>query len=174
VTPITERELSLARSMASNYRRRLPPHVPLDEMRAIAYSALVEAASRYQDTHGVPFPFYASQIIAGRMRDYVRKSMRTTLLDDPIPDHLERTLQAPEEDPLRAVFNTQLRSSLEFFLACMPLKFETILRWRFLEGLSQKEIAEKLGLTQSGVSYRLTAALHAMRNLMLALEWEEV
>lgn len=162
----------MARGMAVNYKRRLPAHIPLDEMQAIAYAGLAEAAAHYTPVRQVPFSAYASQIIAGRMRDFIRTTMRNTRLDSPIPEHLERTLQAPTEDPLRAVFNTQLRSSLEFFLACLPLKFETVLRQHFLEGRSQTEIAETLGISPSGVSYRVSAALSAMRNLMLALEWE--
>jgi RNA polymerase sigma-B factor len=66
---LVEEYLSLADRIA---RRMAPPTVPLEDFVQAARLALVQAARRYDPQRFVPFPGYASVVVAGRLKHYLR------------------------------------------------------------------------------------------------------
>ena len=74
--------IELVRSMASRLGRRLPSQVELSELVSVGVLGLIEAATRYQPSLGVPFDAFARRRINGAMldslrgRDWVHPSLR--------------------------------------------------------------------------------------------------
>ena len=75
-----------------------------------------------------------------------------------------------ELDPLETIGDvdeefarTEDRTSLEPALAALPEREQEILRMRFEEGLTQTQIAEKVGISQMHVSRLIRRSLERMR-----------
>lgn len=62
-------ELDLADRIARDYRNR---GIDLDDLRQVAYLALIRAADRYDDGRGTRFAVYASVSINGELKRYFR------------------------------------------------------------------------------------------------------
>lgn len=64
--------VDLVKAMASRLGRRLPSQVELSELVSVGVLGLIEAASRYQPSLGVPFDAFARRRINGAMLDALR------------------------------------------------------------------------------------------------------
>jgi len=64
--------VELVKSMASRLRRRLPAQVEVSELVSVGVLGLIDAASRYQPSLGVPFDAFARRRIHGAMLDALR------------------------------------------------------------------------------------------------------
>lgn len=90
--------------------------------------------------------------LKGEMR---RQSRREQLSLDELTD-AEHPVQSDPESAIRAA---QLADALKRALAELPLKCQQVFLWNKLEGYTQAEIAQKLGLTQSTVEKHMKRAL---------------
>lgn len=66
---MVESELGLAERIAADYRHR---GIDEDDLRQVAFLALVKAADRYDDAHGTRFPVFASVTINGEIKRHFR------------------------------------------------------------------------------------------------------
>ncbi len=64
--------VDLVKSMASRLRRRLPAQVEVSELVSVGVLGLIDAASRYRPSTGVPFDAFARRRIHGAMLDALR------------------------------------------------------------------------------------------------------
>jgi RNA polymerase sigma factor for flagellar operon FliA len=64
--------VDLVKSMACRLGRRLPSQVELSELVSVGELGLIEAATRYQPSLGVPFDAFARRRINGAMLDALR------------------------------------------------------------------------------------------------------
>ena len=64
--------VDLVKAMASRLRRRLPSQVEISELVSVGVLGLIDAATRYQPTLGVPFDAFARRRIQGAMLDALR------------------------------------------------------------------------------------------------------
>lgn len=69
-------------------------------------------------------------------------------------------------DPEDDVFAPELRSAVRRHVESLPKKAGTVVRLRFLEGLSQQEIAEALEIPLGTVKSRLAYGLQQLRTLL--------
>jgi RNA polymerase sigma factor for flagellar operon FliA len=65
--------LDLVRTMAHRLRRRLPSQVEWSELVSVGVLGLIDAASRYEPSLGVPFDAFARRRIHGAMLDSLRE-----------------------------------------------------------------------------------------------------
>lgn len=79
-----------------------------------------------------------------------QESIRVVGLDEPEPDFLVEIV------------------TLRTLVKALPLDAKTLLELRFVGGLSQREIAEKVGRSQGGVSRMLAAVLTRLRRGMVS------
>jgi RNA polymerase sigma factor for flagellar operon FliA len=91
--------VDLVRALASRLGRRIPPHVDVSELVSVGVVGLIDAATRYQPSLGVPFDAFARRRINGAMLDALRDL-------DWVPRSVRR-LQRSLEDAL-----TKLRHEL--------------------------------------------------------------
>jgi RNA polymerase sigma factor (sigma-70 family) len=82
--PLADR---IARSRSAN----LPPNVTFDEVRSAARYGLADAAARYDETRGVPFPSYARVRISGEITDFFRGVSYDPVQLDDCPSHEARS-----------------------------------------------------------------------------------
>jgi RNA polymerase sigma factor FliA len=91
--------VDLVKAMASRLRRRLPSQVEVSELVSVGVLGLIDAATRYQPTLGVPFDAFARRRIQGAMLDALRGL-------DWVPRSVRRMQRQSEE------VTTRLRQSL--------------------------------------------------------------
>ncbi len=91
------------------------------------------------------------------------QSYRTSSID--APDRQENTVgsRLGEVDP--GFSGTEDRLLLAFSLAKLPDRERNILRLRFVEGLTQSQIAAQIGISQMHVSRLLAASLSKLRDV---------
>ncbi|CAB3655747.1 RNA polymerase sigma factor [Achromobacter pestifer] len=84
-----------------------------------------------------------------------RQARRDQVSLDELPD-AEHPVQSDPESSIRAA---QLADALKAALTELPVKCQQVFLWNKLEGYTQAEIAQKLGLTQSTVEKHMRRAL---------------
>ncbi|NYT68860.1 RNA polymerase sigma factor [Pusillimonas noertemannii] len=67
-------------------------------------------------------------------------------------------------DPESAIRTAQLMQALKLALSELPLKSQQVFLWNKIEGYTQEEIAQKLGLTQSMVEKHMKRALRHIQD----------
>lgn len=205
-------------AMAERLARRLTPGgYPNEDFAQVARLALVEATRRYEPERGVPFPAYASAVIIGHLKHYLRdrcwavrpprrlqelwltagparERLSQQLGRGPSTEELARELGVSQESLVEALeakngWSTdsfdQLaqddgpawepavvearfdliddRSWLGPALAALPERLKRVIELRFVHELTQRQIAEEIGVSQMHVSRLLARALSELR-----------
>ena len=101
--------VDLVKSMASRLGRRLPTQVELSELVSVGVLGLIDAASRYRPSLGVPFDAFARRRIHGAMLDALRGL-------DWVPRSV-RKLQRDVDDAIRKLRHTLGREPEELEIA---------------------------------------------------------
>lgn len=214
---LIEEQMGLAEQIAGDYRQR---GVDRDDLRQVAFLALVKAADRFDPERGTRFPVYASLTINGEIKRYFRdhgwsvrppRSVQEAYLDvRRANDHLSQELgrqptveelsahtgleadrvqtgldahgsyrarsldETPpgEDTPVRSLEPSSIELGYEqvddqMEISCLVRALSerdlTILRLRFWDGLTQSEIAARLGVSQVQVSRLLRAMMTGVR-----------
>jgi RNA polymerase sigma-B factor len=162
---LIERHLPLVRAVA---RRYAGGSEPLEDLVQVGSIGLIKAVDRYDATRGVSFAAYATPFIAGEIRHHLR--------DRCSPVRVPRRLQAEgvrvvaveldaahdsQADPLA---QTRDRLAIGAALRALRPRERRIVQLRFVEDLSQAQIAARTGLSQVHVSRMLRGALLQLRD----------
>ena len=155
---------------AKRYKSR-DPAVDLDEFVQIGMIGLVKAAETYDEEKGNRFATYASRCILNELnmayrsikkrsddcvsiQEYILGTEETLMIQDCIADenvNIEREIfnQITIEEALNIIIN--LKSDIRTILLL------------YFEGKTQKEIAERLGISQSYVSRIIKKNVHRLQ-----------
>lgn len=125
----------IARSRSSN----LPPNVTFDDVRSAAYYGLADAASRYDESRGVPFPSYARTRISGEITDFFR-GVRYDSNECGDRAHHESHNQAETDD------------FFDFVDTLIGSEDGKLVRMYYVDGRSLKEAGEARGVGESRAS----------------------
>ncbi|MEI7058157.1 sigma-70 family RNA polymerase sigma factor [Nocardioides sp. CCNWLW239] len=153
------RHLPVARSLAARYTGR---GVEVDDLRQAARIGLVKAARRYDPAQG-EFLSYAVPMATGEIRHCFReldRSVRPGRDDDSLIEQLS------EPDP--GFDRAEARMLVEQAMGDLGETDRMILQLRFVDGLSQSEIGDRIGATQAQVSRSLARILRRMRTAVAA------
>ncbi|MFJ9387843.1 sigma-70 family RNA polymerase sigma factor [Nocardioides sp. NPDC101246] len=151
------RHLPVARSLAARYSGR---GVEADDLRQAARMGMVKAARRYDPAQGA-FLSYAVPMAKGEMRRCFRDLARCAppqRVDDGWESLVE---QSGEADPGFA--RAEARVLVGEAIGDLCERDLTILQLRFVDGLTQAEVGEKIGATQAQVSRALARIIRSMR-----------
>jgi RNA polymerase sigma-70 factor (ECF subfamily) len=66
----------------------------------------------------------------------------------------------------QAVARNERQAQLEGAIARLPQESRDVLRWRYVDGLPTKEIADKIGKSDGAVRVMLTRTLHKLQQLL--------
>lgn len=104
-------------------------------------------------------------------RQHRREAERAPLLeDDATMQGLLDALSAPESDqPDRTASRLERSRLIQVVLDCLPGRYGDVLEWKYLDGLSVVEIADRLAVGQKAAESYLTRARIAFREAMAAV-----
>ena len=166
---LIERHLPLVRSVARRYADR---GEPLEDLVQVGAVGLIKAVDRYDPHRGVTLGAYAAPTIEGEIRNHLRD--RGTLIRLP----RDAAHEAPARYPLpletaaalwpdaaaeRGLARGEDRALLAGGLRRLPRRERRILELRFVDGLTQRGIAQTLGISQVHVSRLLRQSLGKLR-----------
>jgi len=166
---LIERHLPLVRALALRYAGE----ESLEELVQVGVIGLIKAVDNYDSTRGVALGAYAAPVIAGEIRHHLR--------DRCAPVRVPRRMQADGVrvhavtlETLRETGHTadpaaaaQDRLALSDALRSLHPREREVVRLRFVEDLSQAQIADRTGLSQVHVSRTLRGALGRLRDQLL-------
>lgn len=136
---LAELYVPLADGIARSRSRNLPPNVTFDDVRSAAYHGLAEAASRYDERRGVPFPAYARTRISGEITDFFRGIKYEAFNEDDAPAP-ETTNQVETDD------------FFDFVDSLIGEEDGKLVRMYYVDGRSLKEAGECRGVGESRAS----------------------
>ena len=68
------------------------------------------------------------------------------------------------DDPERAAQRRELAAQVQMTLDSLPARYGDVLEWKYLEGASMRDIADRLGLTVKAVESMLTRARESFKS----------
>jgi len=163
--------MPLAEKLAWKKHKTTPRHIQIDDLKSAAYSGLVDAASKFNPAKNACFASYAAWRITGEIQDYLRelswakrKVVSAVSLDNGDTPYVN--FFAAKENRSEAItdFFEEATKSLNDVA-------KQIVSFYYVDGLSLKEIGQKIGVGESRVSQLLT---HSKRLLKDAWNRPEV
>ncbi len=170
------RHYAMSQQIADHLSRRLPDHLSRDDIRQEAAVGLWDAARRFDPARNVSFAAFAGRRVTGRVLDYVREA-----------DHLSRAHRQDvkagrafkvEYKSIHGIDSERLSDRRErqseiieardtFAELCRRVrpKVRQVLFLR-VDGLTMKQIGERVGRSESMVSMMFTEAIHDGRRHM--------
>ena len=115
-THLLETHAPLVKRLAHQMKAKLPPSVEVDDLIQAGMIGLLDAVSRYEETHGAQFETYAVQRIRGAMLDELRnsdwlpRSIRQNMRK--IEDAMNKVQQRMGRAPKEAEIAAELKMSL--------------------------------------------------------------
>jgi len=159
--------LPLVYNIASKIYKRIPDYSNIEYEELIGYGllGLAEALNKYKDDKGVKFSTFAYPYIQGRIMDFLRKLNKERAIpeeekisiDSVIENSIEEDkidfLGSKKLDPSLHVEREELMNIITEIIEKELAELEKLVLYLwFKEGLSQKEIAKVLEISDSRVS----------------------
>ncbi|MDP4290952.1 MAG: RNA polymerase sigma-70 factor [Bacteroidota bacterium] len=144
-------------------RRFLPFKEDAEEIVQIVFIALWE--NRYQVDQTKPLSHYILAIA----RHWIYNTVKKNIYRQGYLDHLQQQNKSLDFVTEDAVSYNELNSLVEKLTTDLPPKRSEIFRLSRNEGLSYREIASRLSITESTVNTQLTKALDYVRKNIKAL-----
>jgi RNA polymerase sigma-B factor len=162
---LIEAHMPLVRAIA---RRHAGSDEPLEDLVQVGAIGLIKAVDRYDPDRGTTFAAYAAPFIAGEIRHHLRDRCAPVR----VPRHLQAEgvrvvaveLEAAGDAHVDPLAQASDRLALRAALRALRPRERRIVQLRFVEDLSQAQIARATGLSQVHVSRMLRAALSRMRD----------
>lgn len=129
------------------------------------------------DTYRGEAPLYAwfCRICRNTLIDHCRRRGRESRLVVPIEDNMEvRAVMealsaAASDEPENRARQRDVRRLVQSTLDYLPAHYGNVLEWKYIEGLSVKEIAERMEMGPKAVESLLTRARNAFREAVGAV-----
>jgi RNA polymerase sigma-70 factor (ECF subfamily) len=83
---------------------------------------------------------------------------------DEIRAALESMSALPADDPQNLFLNEQIKRLVQVVLDYLPKRYSDVLEWKYIQGLSVKEIAARLGVAPKAAESTLNRARSAFRD----------
>jgi RNA polymerase sigma-70 factor (ECF subfamily) len=109
--------------------------------------------------------------IADLGRQRAREANQTTLLeeDGEIRAILDTVAAPPADEPERRLQRTQIVRLVQATLDSLPGRYGDVLEWKYVDGLTVKEIAVRLAIGPKAAESTLTRARQAFRDAVVAI-----
>ena len=140
-------------------RRRRLEGLEVDDIIQETYSRLIAAQSVQ---HVLDAKSYTFQIASSVVIDHLRRMKVVPISSVPDLDYLEVVSEDPS--PERQAIDREELHRLAHMIASLPGKVRDVFTLRRVHGLSQREVAQQLGLSES------TVEKHMARGFLLMLE----
>ncbi len=128
-----------------------------------AYLKIYEKLNTFRGTAG--FSTWAIRILINECKMLLRKKRNTREIINQMTKSLKRKFTRQSSDAI--LMNKELKRFLEQSILELPLKYRSIFILREINGLSVKETAEALAISEANVKVRLHRAKEQMRSKIL-------
>lgn len=150
--------------MISATMRKLHVYRDFEQFRQVGRIALWQAWERFDHEKGA-FPAYASRSIWGAMLDYMKRENRFSdyvvqTEDEQLLDYVELHQEAFCEEVDKRL------SQLIRVLPQLTKDERRLINWLYVDKITQKDCATKLGLSVPGVKKRRERTLLKLRNIL--------
>lgn len=168
---ITCEHLLLVQKIARMIFRKFNWGYQLDDLMQIGVIGLLDAASKFDPTTGIPFLSYASIRIRGAMLDEIRRTpgfvrrTNTLLAHIPIDDAPE---QIHEDTPEAHAIRLQDAERVTAALMVLPDKERRVICAKYYDHKKNVEIAREWGCSDSWIELLHRRAIDSMRNTLEA------
>ena len=149
--------LGLADRLAERYRSNRA--VPLEDLRQVARLGLVKAVDRYQPERANPFIPYAVATVVGELKRHLRDASWRLRVPRGTKDLALRLCRAIDELPQQLGHSPTVPE----LIGRLPERERRIVLMRYVEELTQDEIAARMRISQMHVSRLLRRAIERMR-----------
>lgn len=134
-----------------------------DDLLSVTFVKAFKKLESYVDH--ISFRMWLKTIAINSSIDYIRHT-KNEMLNNYVDDEesniqIEGSVTSPEYD---YIIQEQYNKLLEY-ISCLKYKYRQLLMLRFFDGLSYKEIAEKLAMPESSVKTELYKARQKVRDL---------
>jgi RNA polymerase sigma factor (sigma-70 family) len=136
--------MGFAENLAKQKKKVTSNNVYYEELESAALHGLVDAATKYDPKRG-PFEVYARSRINGEMEDYLR-ALGTNWGVRSVDSALVIEENKPEYDTSHVI---------EAVMRLLPEKGQKMFRMYYLERMTMKDIGERLGISESMVSWQI-------------------
>jgi RNA polymerase sigma factor FliA len=186
------RYLPLVRTVAARLRAKLPPNIQHDDLLAAGTYGLIDALRRNPELEGEAFEWYARVRIRGaiiddlRTQDWLSRSARkraTAQAEDggapvrgivAIGDLSEAAQNGLRDEslpsPLEAAERSDDRKHLGIALDGLAARDKLIMDLHYSQGVQFKDIAARLGVSESRVSQLHTRIVSELRKRLVGAE----
>ena len=147
----------LSDGLGSFIQRRVSNRQDADDILQDVFIKIHKHIKQVQDQRRVHGWIY--QIVRNAIVDYYRRQKIFVQLPDTLPD--ENII--PEQ-----TVNQEMAACLGSFVDRLPPKYEEAIRLTHFEGLTQKEMGKRLGLSPSGAKSRVQRGRKQLQNMLLA------
>lgn len=139
---------------------RYPPHLENDIISEACYG-LICAVDSFDPTRGIPFAGYGAWRIRGAVLDYLRRYF-----------HRESSIIAEGHEILTTICKSNDDTDEHYMINLMNTLFSTLtekeafmLRKIFLEGVSQRDLANYYKVTPSAICQQINSALAKLKRM---------
>lgn len=163
---LIELHLPLVRALAHRFASR---GEQLDDLAQVGAVGLIKAVDRYDPARGASFTAYAVPTVVGEIRRHLRDSARPvrvprgaglTVHSVPLEDETPASRDTVAEQRLE---QGEERALIEAGLRALPRRQRRIVQLHYFGNVSQRGIADQLGLSQVHVSRLLHDSLGKLR-----------
>src|SRR6187549_3657893 len=162
---LVQRLLPLARRMARRYRRS---DEPLDDLVQVATLGLIKAIDRFDPSRETAFSSYAVPTMLGELKRYFRDNGWAVHVPRGMQERVMRVDNCVKEMSRkigRSPSVAEVGATIAPTLQALPARDRIVLHLRFVEDLTQAEIAERVGVSQMHVSRLIRRALERLRTV---------
>ena len=141
-------------------RRRRLQGLEVDDVIQETYSRLIAADSV---AHVLDAKSYAFQIASSVVIDHLRRMKVVSIAS--VPDLEAIEIRSEEPSPERQAIDRAELHRLADAIAALPLRVREVFTLRRIHGLSQREVAEKMGISESTVEKHMSRGFLIMLDL---------
>lgn len=143
----------------SLYRQAVRKTRSREDAEEIVQNLFLELWQRRESIFAIDIERYLRSSLYYKCVDYIRKKIRTDRDSRFYENYMQ--WQARTYDEHNTI--SDLKEMISLSLASLPDKSQDVFRLHKLEGLTNKEVATKLALSEKAVEYHLTKALRIVR-----------
>lgn len=147
----------LSDGLGSFIKRRVSNRQDADDILQDVFIKIHKHIEQVQDQRRIHGWIY--QIVRNAIVDYYRRQKIFVQLPDTLPDETV----IPEQ-----TVNQEIAACLDSFVDRLPPKYKDAIQLTHFEGLTQKEMGRRLGLSPSGAKSRVQRGRKQLQNMLLA------
>lgn len=139
-----------------------------DEAEDVMQQAYVNAFTHLRQFNGsARFSTWLTRIAINEALARVRRRGRYEAFDEAVANPEPYMPRTPTENPERQAFTGELRALLEWAIDTLPHGMREVFVLRDVEGLSTREVAECLDISEDSVKTRLSRGRKALRRALM-------